>query len=112
MSSPNKIKGSQWERDIVKALIEAGFIKVERMYGAGRQDDRGDIRGLRDWTIEAKNHAKIDLSQFLAELKVEMANAKTTYGAAVVKKRGKGVSESYVVLPFPVLIALLKETNA
>jgi Holliday junction resolvase len=112
MTSKNKAKGSQYERDIVKALNDAGFPKVERMYGAGRQDDRGDIRGLEGWTIEAKNHAKIDLPTFLAELKVEMANAKTRFGACLIKKRGKGVSESYVVIPYDVLLLLLKETNA
>lgn len=112
MTSKNKAKGSQYERDIVKALNDAGFPDVERMYGAGRQDDRGDIRGLRGWTIEAKNHARIDLPTFLAELKAEMANAKTRYGACFIKKRGKGVAESYVVIPYDVLLLLLKETNA
>lgn len=112
MTHKNKIKGSQYERDIVKALQEDGFASVERMYGAGRQDDKGDIRGLDGWTIEAKNQAKIDLPTFLAELKNEMANAGNDLGAVLVKKRNANIRDSYVVMSWEILIELLRRTNA
>ena len=43
MSSPQKIKGSQYERDVVKWLRSMGYPCAERAYGAGRHDDVGDI---------------------------------------------------------------------
>lgn len=112
MTNKNKIKGSQYERDIVKALQEDGFPSVERMYGAGRQDDKGDIRGLEGWTIEAKNQAKIDLPTFLAELKTEMENAENDLGAVLIKKRNASTRDSYVVMSWEILINLLRRTNA
>ena len=112
MTSKNKAKGSAYERAIAQELVEHGFENVERMYGAGRQDDRGDIRGLSRWTIEAKDHAKHDLGGWLGELHNEMTNAKTKFGAVLIKKRGKNVRESYCLIPWAVLIELLKETNA
>lgn len=112
MTSKNKAKGSAWERTIVKALVERGFTDVERMYGAGRQDDRGDIRGLSGWTIEAKDHARHDLSGWLEELRVEMENAKNDLGAVVIKRRQANVDRAYVLISWPVLIKLLEITNA
>ena len=112
MTNKNKIKGSQYERDVVSALIEDGFTKAERMYGAGRQDDRGDVRGLDGWTIECKNEAKIDLPKYLAELEREMANAGNDLGAVLVKKRGNNAKSSYVVMSWQILIELLRRTNA
>ena len=111
MTSKNKEKGSAWERTIVAALRAQGF-NVERMYGAGRQDDRGDIRGLSGWTIEAKDHAKHDLSGWQEELRVEMENGRTDLGAVVIKRRGMNVSGAYVVLPWSVFVQVLKATNA
>ena len=111
MTSKNKAKGSAWERAIVKQLCSDGF-KVERMYGAGRQDDRGDIRGLNNWTIEAKDHARFALSEWLEELDNEMKNAENEFGAVLIKKRNAATNKAYVMLPWSVLIKLLKVTNA
>jgi hypothetical protein len=111
MTSKNKAKGSAWERAIVQQLRTDGF-DVERMYGAGRQDDRGDIRGLDNWTIEAKDHGKFALSEWLQELDNEMSNAGTEYGAVLIKKRQAATDQAYILVPWSVLIKLLRITNA
>jgi len=112
VTSKNKAKGSAWERAIVAALQSEGFTDAERMYGAGRQDDRGDIRGLSGWTIEAKDHARHDIAGWLEELRVEMANGKTPYGAVVIKRRQASTDKAYCVIPWSVLMELLRITNA
>jgi len=111
MTSPQKIKGSAYEREVVKALTEAG-IYAERAYGAGRPDDVGDISGIPNWILECKNHAKFALSQWLAEAERERQNAKAKFGAVIIKKRGKSAKESYVLLDFETFVKILKELNA
>jgi len=111
MTSPQKIKGSAYEREVAKALTEDG-IPAERAYGAGRPDDVGDISGIREWVIECKNHAKFSLPQWLAEAEVERQNAKKKYGAVFIKRRGKSAKESYVLIDYNTFVQILKELNA
>ena len=42
--------------------------------------------------------AKITLSSILGEALLEAKNADLPFGAAVIKRRGKGVKDSYVVM--------------
>ena len=97
MTNPNKAKGSKFELDVVRYLQEHGFPFVQRAYGAGRQDDRGDILGVPGFTIECKDHAKHDIPAWLGEAERERQNAGTRFGVVIVKRRGKGAAESYVV---------------
>ena len=110
MTTPEKAKGSQWERDIVKYLQERGFIYAERRGLAGQQYDKGDITGLGpDIVIEAKNAKSIDLAGFLREAEVERDNAKAKYGIACIKRRNKNVSQAYVVMSLEAFVDLWKE---
>ena len=111
MSNPNKDRGSQFERDIVAYFHQRGHTHFERRFGAGQQFDKGDITGATKTVIEAKNHAKISLSTFMDETAAEKINAKATLGVAVVKRRGKGASESYAVLTLADLVTLLEEAK-
>ena len=109
MVSPNKAKGSQWERDVVYFLQANGFPDAERRYGAGVQEDKGDIRGVPGITLECKNQKSINLAQFVAEAELEAKHNKTKYGAAVIKRRNKSTGEGYVVMSLQQFVTLLQE---
>lgn len=112
MTTPSKRKGSQYERDVVKWLRSSGFACAERAYGAGRQDDVGDIDGIDGVVVECKNEKKIDLAGYLKELDNEMIHADAETGVVLVKKRGTtNVSESYAVMPAWLWVDLLKQAG-
>ena len=98
MTTPQKAKGSQWERDVAKYFNERGYLEVERRYGAGNTLDKGDINGVKDTVVEAKNWAKISLAAIMDETLVEQKNAKKRFGIAVIKRRNKNVKDAYVVM--------------
>ena len=98
MTSPQRRKGSQFERDVVSYLRANGFEYAERSYGAGRPDDRGDVDGIPGFTLECKAHRTIDLAGFIDEAERERANARQPFAAAIVKRKNKPVSSSYVVM--------------
>ena len=108
MANSNKAKGSAAERAVARWLAENGWPEAERRYDAGRHDDRGDIRGVPDCTIEVKNHQRLDLAGWVAELEIEMANGDTTPGAVIIKRRcTTDVGRWYAVMPVEVLARML-----
>jgi Holliday junction resolvase len=111
MTTPQKAKGSQWERDVAKYFNERGFPKVERRYGAGNTQDKGDLNGLDGFALECKNVGKITLSTIIEEALVEQRNAHADYGVAIVKRRNRGAKEAYVVMTLEQWISLLRETR-
>lgn len=116
MTSPQKIKGSEFERQIVKYLFLQGFEGCERTR-VGWADDRGDVHGLvhpilGNFTIECKNHKATDLAGWLKELEREVEANGGGLGAVVHKKRGVTDSaEQYATLPFWMLVQLLTEAG-
>jgi len=98
MTNPNKAKGSKWELDVAKYFNERGFADVERRYGAGATLDKGDINGVKDTVVEAKNWAKIVLATIMDETLVEQKNAKKKFGIAIIKRRNKNVKDAYVMM--------------
>lgn len=114
--SASKRKGSAFERAVVGFLVNHGFPYAERAYGAGRPDDVGDIDGVIGFCLEAKAHKDIDLAGFVDEAVREARNADkhrppglATYGVAVVKRRNKGIEQSYVVMELRDFARLAKE---
>ena len=111
MSSAAKRKGSQAERDVVAYLKANGYPYADRRV-AGATLDKGDISGVLGVTIEIKNHARLDLAGWLAELEVEMKNDNAWTGVVIHKRKGKGdVGEWYATLPVKVWLALLRKAN-
>lgn len=110
MTNSAKIKGSQFERDVVKFFNENGFPLVERRYGAGAQADKGDINGLQ-CVVECKNVNKITLSTIVDETVTEVNNSHFEIGFAAIKRRGKGVADAYACLPMRYMVQLLKEAG-
>lgn len=112
MTSAAKAKGSRWERDVVTYLRDNGFPHAERAYGAGRQDDRGDIAGVPGVVLEAKDCARHDLAGWISEARREQANAGAQYGVVVVKRRGHPAGRAYCVMELEQLVRLLVEREA
>ena len=97
VTNPQKRKGSTFELEVARFLEANGFPYAARRFGAGAKLDRGDIDGIPGVVIEVKNHARIVLSEWVDEMRVEQANAGANEGIVVVKRKGKPVAESYVV---------------
>ena len=106
-----KAKGSQFERDVARYLQGHGFPFAERAYGAGRQDDRGDIDGLPGVVLEVKCCRKLELSEWSKEAETERVNAEAAFGVVVHKRWGKQTSDSYCTLPLWQLANLLVEAG-
>lgn len=95
--SKSKQKGTAFETEVVNILREWGF-DAERQVLTGALD-RGDIRGVPFWTLECKNEKAITLASYMDEAERESVNNKTPYFAAIVKRRMRNATQSYVVMP-------------
>lgn len=100
--SVSRQKGTAFETAVVGVLRDAG-LPAERRALNGRLD-RGDIAGVPGWTLECKNEKTMSLAGYVDEARQESSNAGTDRYAAVVKRRGKGASEAYVVMPLAVFV--------
>lgn len=109
--SKAKQKGTAAETAVVQWLKTQGWIHAERRALQGNLD-KGDINMGSPVVIEVKDCKAITLSEWLKELKVEMANAEVITGAVIAKKRGTmDVGEWYAVMPAYVFADLLKEAG-
>lgn len=109
--NPSKIKGTAAETAVVSYLQEKGWKNAERRALQGVLD-RGDISGVAGVCFEVKNQKTQDLSGWVAELMVEIMNAKAETGAVVHKKRGKtNVGDWYATMPMSVYVELLKKAG-
>ena len=109
MTTPEKARGSQWERDVAKVFNEMGYPQVERRYGAGNTIDKGDLNGFAHAiVIECKNVKSITLASIMDETAVERKNAKADLGIAVIKRRNKAPRLAYAVVTLEEMVILLK----
>ena len=90
MTTPSKRKGDKGEREAAGILADLLGLPVRRKLGAGRKDDEGDLEGVPDWTLEVKNYADLatGINEGLRDLEREQANAGSTFGAVLVRRRG------------------------
>ncbi len=87
MVNPNKIKGDRWERDVKEYACANGFPQTEKTR-AGYERDRGDLHLVPGLIAQAKNHARINLPEWLTQLAEQIDNAGAEHGFLVVKRRG------------------------
>lgn len=111
MTTASKRKGSLYEREVAKYLVEQGFLDADRAFGAGRFLDRGDIKGIPGVCLELKNCKTLAFGPWLEEVSAEQANAHARYGIVVAKRRLKPVSESFAVCTLETMTRLLKEAT-
>lgn len=97
---------------MVNYLKANGFPHASRIGSINGTNDKGDITGCGPMVFEVKNHKALDLAGWLKELEVEMANAGVDMGTVVAKKRGTtDPGDWYAILPFSVLVNLLKDAG-
>lgn len=116
MSSANKRKGSQWERDLEEYLNMEG-LEARRLPRAGSKDI-GDVAVYAtdyDIVIEAKNvkSAWSSMKEFLRQAEVESDNYldkydKPTIGVVATKTRQAGVGDGRVVMTVDSFVHLLR----
>jgi Holliday junction resolvase len=87
MASSEKRKGNAAERAVVDWLRRHGFPQARRTQ-AGTRHDVGDIDGVEGFAIEVKNHARIDLAGWVAQMLAEMEHKGAENGVVIAKKRG------------------------
>jgi hypothetical protein len=87
MVNPQKVKGDRWEREVRDYASEHGFPGTEKTR-AGYERDRGDLHLAPGLIAQAKNHARINLPEWLAQLAEQVDNAAAEHGFLVVKRRG------------------------
>ena len=56
MTSPSKAKGDRFERSCAEYLTANTKFRVSRRFGAGAQEDRGDLEGLPSMTIQCADY--------------------------------------------------------
>lgn len=111
MSSKSKQKGSAAERAVITYLRKVGYTRAERRL-AGDVNDRGDVAGVNDVCIEVKNHARMELGQWVEELIVEVENAKAKTGAVIHKRKGKGNAKDwYATMPVWLWVDLIQQAG-
>jgi hypothetical protein len=90
MTTPAKRKGDAGELEVARQLAELTGWPVRRKLGAGRADDTGDLHGLPDTTCQVKSYADCAraIREGLPELRTQQANAGSTFGALLVRRRG------------------------
>lgn len=90
-------------------MKENGHPNAERSR-CGWSDDRGDIDGVEDLTIEIKNQKKISLGDWISEMEQERINRKTKYGVVIAKKKlSTSVDDWYAVMPASLFIKLFND---
>lgn len=112
MSNPSQRRGTEWETAVTRYLREDDphSDDIRRVAQTGRLDT-GDIHAL-PFVLECKNVATITLASFVEQADREAMNAGQPYGAAVIKRRGKGPAAAYVVLSLATFRRLLRDVRA
>lgn len=91
-----KSRGTRAETAVVRALRAAGFVHAERRALNGNQD-RGDIAGIPGLVIEVKNHARLTLAEWVAEMETERDRDGARYGVVWHKRRGRANPHDWYV---------------
>ncbi|MFK0290308.1 hypothetical protein ACIQU6_07475 [Streptomyces sp. NPDC090442] len=99
MSAARKRLGTAFE-SAVREYLNEGLTDRRHMAFRKAQTGYRDTGDVDAWpfTIEAKNHREINLASFVDQAEREAEAADTPFGAAVVKRRGKGAGAAYVVM--------------
>lgn len=135
MANPHKARGTAWESAVVtflrgrlagQGLARLGDIRrqasdraleqppdemsvddIRRQVQMGRLDI-GDVHAA-PFALECKNVKEITLASFVEQAEREAVNARMPYGAAVIKRRGKGAGQGYVVMSLETFARVLAE---
>jgi hypothetical protein len=110
MTSTQKAKGDAWERAVRDHCQANGFPWTERTR-AGYARDHGDLHLVPGPAVigQAKNYARINLPEWLAQLAEQITDSGAEHGFLAVKRRGVAdPGRSYAVLELDALLRLLR----
>lgn len=113
LSNPNKVKGDTFERAVQAYLRVSGFPWCEKTR-AGYERDTGDLHLVPGPAViaQVKNRAKWDVPSWLAQVHVQVANARASHGLLIVKRPRVGdPAKSYVVMELADVVRLLQEAG-
>lgn len=92
MGNPQKSKGDRGEREVERLLREliyedASDLRIRRALGAGRQDDVGDIFGVRATAIQVAWWTDVvaAIRTKLRDVEEQRRNARYPFGVAFVR---------------------------
>lgn len=105
--NPSKRKGTAFETLVVRWLQDNGFPFAERRALAGSYD-KGDIAGVPGIALECKATKAFTPSEFVDEANIEAHNAGVPTGVAIVKRRGKGAGDAYVLMDLETFVELIR----
>jgi hypothetical protein len=103
-----KQAGDRFERDVVAYLVAHGYPYVERAYGAGRPDDRGDLDGLPGWVVQVRATKRQDLAGALGDAERQRRDH-LELAAAILKRRNHSTGQAYVVMTLETFAAVAGE---
>ena len=83
----NKIKGDKAEREACALLTEFTGFEVERRFGAGMENDKGDLVGIPDTVIQIANWKDTNAAvlQKPREAEQQRINAKVSHAVTLVR---------------------------
>lgn len=86
-----KDKGTFAESHVVKHLVGSGIFPGAHRSALAGSADIGDIIGCRDYTIQVKNCATMQIPAWLRATEEQRTRHGEPYGVLVVKRLGSGV---------------------
>jgi hypothetical protein len=87
MSNPRKQRGTTAETQAC-GYLQRIFPEVHRLAPAGA-NDKGDLGGIPDLTIQVKNHKTMALASWVDEAAKQAANGGNAVFVVIHKRRGK-----------------------
>lgn len=90
MTNPQKNRGDRAEREAAVLLTDLLGYPITRSLGAGRAQDRGDLHGVPDTTIQVCDWADVRAAAVQKPRGVELQrqHSGTTFAATLVRFRG------------------------
>jgi hypothetical protein len=90
----NNTKGKAWMVDLATYFRGRGLPTVE----VTRENGRGDLGGLTDWTMEAKNMLEDRLQEVMRQVQRDQATRGTRWHVILKKSYGKGPGQGVAMM--------------
>ena len=86
----NKIKGDKAEREACALLTEFTGYEVERRFGAGMENDKGDLVGIPNFAIQVADWQNKSAACLVKprEVEIQRKNAGVDHAMTMVRFRG------------------------